>query len=100
MLQMLLRDVNERTPSDLFAEIEEILPSLPPYLQDLHNIRDVGNFAAHPNKNKHTGDVVDVEPGEAEWLLDILDKLFDFYFVQPELATKRQADWKARKSGP
>ena len=35
---------------------------------------------------------MEVEPGEAEWLLDVLEGLFDFYFVQPAiLAKKRQA---------
>jgi hypothetical protein len=39
-------------------------------------VRNVGNFAAHPIKSKSTGDVLDVEPGEAEWLLDALERLF------------------------
>lgn len=97
---MILREVVGAKPGDLFDEIEEVLPKLPPYLQDLHNIRDVGNFAVHPNKNKHTGEMVDVEPGEAEWLLDILDNLFSFYFVEPERKKKREVDWKNKKSGP
>jgi hypothetical protein len=33
-----------------------------------------------------------VEPGEAEWTLDVLEILFDFYFVQPaRLKAKRDA---------
>jgi hypothetical protein len=32
-----------------------------------------------------------VEPGEAEWNLDVLESLFDFYFVQPALHAKRKA---------
>ena len=31
------------------------------------------NFAAHPIKSMHTGEVIEVEPGEAEWLLDTLE---------------------------
>ena len=43
-------------------------------------------------KSTHTGEIMDVEPGEAEWLLDTLEGLFDFYFVQPAtLKTKREA---------
>jgi hypothetical protein len=35
---------------------------------------------------------VDVEPGEAEWLLDVIEGLFDFYFVQAAIVeTKREA---------
>jgi hypothetical protein len=34
----------------------------------------------------------DVEPQEAEWLLNVLEQLFDFYFVQPARAkAKRDA---------
>ena len=47
-------------------------------------------FAAHPIKSKSTGEVVDVEPGEAEWNLDILEQLFDFYFVQADLLRKKK----------
>jgi len=47
-------------------------------------IRNIGNFAAHPIKSKQTGQIIPVEPGEAEWNLDVLESLFDFYFVAPE----------------
>jgi hypothetical protein len=50
---------------------------------DLDALRTVGNFAAHPMKSTNTGEVVDVEPGEAEWMLDLLDDVFDQYFVGP-----------------
>jgi hypothetical protein len=46
-------------------------------------VRHIGNIAAHPIKSKNPGEIIEVEPGEAEWLLDILEGLFDFYFVQP-----------------
>ena len=55
-------------------------------------IRQVGNFAAPPLKSSASGTIVDVEEGEAEWLLDVLEDLFDFYFVAPSLAqAKRDA---------
>jgi len=31
---------------------------------------------------------VDVEPDEAEWNLNVLEQLFDFYYVQPARAKK------------
>jgi hypothetical protein len=43
-------------------------------------------------KSTNTGEVIDFEPGEAEWNLDVLESLFDFYFVQPALAAKRKAE--------
>jgi hypothetical protein len=55
-------------------------------------VRQIGNFAAHPIKSTSTGEIVDVEEGEAEWNLDVLESLFDFYFVQPAIAAKRKAD--------
>ncbi|MDR3455040.1 MAG: DUF4145 domain-containing protein [Rhodoferax sp.] len=46
-------------------------------------IRNIGNFAAHPMKDTNSGAILPVEPHEAEWNLDVLEGLFDFYFVQP-----------------
>ena len=57
---------------------------LPTYLSKLLNaVRVVGNFGAHPIPDKATGEIVDVEPGEAELNLEVLEGLFDFYYVQP-----------------
>jgi len=78
---------------DLSSEIQELLDSntLPSALADeLDVIRTVGNFAAHPIKSQSTGEVVDVEPGEAESLLDVLEELFDFYFVRPAASRRRR----------
>ncbi len=33
---------------------------------------------------------MDVEPGEAEWLLEVLEALFDFAFVQPKKLEERK----------
>jgi len=85
-LQNLIREHAGVKPGNLFDEIQEVLDSgkLPADLADaLHAVREVGNFAAHPIKSRNTGEVIDVEPGEAEWQLDTLESLFDFYFVRP-----------------
>lgn len=81
------------TPGTLDNEITQVLDSgkLPSRLADnLDALRTVGNFAAHPIKSTSTGEVVDVEDGEAEWLLDVLEDLFDFYFVLPVRAQGRR----------
>ena len=58
----------------------------------IDDVRNVGNFAAHPLKGTNTALVLDVEPGEAEWTLVVLETLFDYYFVQPaRLKAKRYA---------
>jgi Domain of unknown function (DUF4145) len=92
-LQNILRDYAKVKPQNLNKEIDEVIASnkLPTHLSsDLHAIRAVGNFAAHPTKDTSTGEIVDVEPGEAEWLLDLLEGLFDFYFVAPAETQKRR----------
>jgi len=92
-LQLLLRDEARVTHQDLFNEIQELLDrkTLPSHITDsLDAVRVIGNFAAHPIKSQSTGEIVPVEPGEAEWNLDALESLFDFYFVAP-------ARTKARK---
>ncbi len=93
-LQDLLKEKANTTKQDLADQIQEVLDSktLPTYLaESLDAVRNIGNFAAHPIKSKSTGEIVDVEPGEAEWNLDVLEGLFDFYFVQEQkLREKRE----------
>jgi len=94
-LQHLLREKVGVKPSILSNEIDEVINSktLPSDLAEaIDAIRIIGNFAAHPTKNTNTGEIVDVEVGEAEWNLDVLENLFDFYFVRPaQLAAKKTA---------
>ncbi len=92
-LQNLLRGPGGVKPQDLSKEIDAVLASkqLPGYLANsIDAVRAIGNFAAHPIKSTSSGEIVDVEPGEAEWQLDVVEGLFDFYFVQPaELQRKK-----------
>lgn len=94
-LQNLLREKAGVTKKDLSKEIQEVIDSrtLPSYLSDsIDAIRNIGNYAAHPLKSTASGEIIEVEPGEAEWALDVLEQLFDFYYVQPaKLAAKRLA---------
>jgi hypothetical protein len=63
---------------------------------DLDAVRVVGNFAAHPIKSTNTGEVVDVEPGEAEWVIEVIESLFDFYFTLPVKAEERRKALNAK----
>ena len=94
-LQNILREKAETKAKDLVDQIQEILDSgkLPSHLAEaIDGVRVIGNFASHPIKSKNTGEVIEVESGEAEWLLETLAGLFDFYFVQPaKLKEKRDA---------
>jgi len=94
-LQNLIREKEGIKKPTLSQEIDEVIETkrLPSHLSGtIDALRNLGNFAAHPIKDKNTGEIVEVEPGEAEWTLDVLEGLFDFYFVQPaELQRKRDA---------
>lgn len=92
-LQHLLREVAKVKKSDLVDEIQQVIDSgkLPSHIAEaIDAIRNIGNFAAHPIKSKSTGEIVSVEPGEAEWNLEVLESLFDFYFVQPAVLKKKK----------
>lgn len=98
-LQNLLRDTAQIKHSDLSNEIQEVLDSggLPSELADsIDHIRNIGNFAAHPIKSKNSGEVVAVELGEAEWNLDVLEELFDHYYVKPEKIRAKRAALNAK----
>jgi hypothetical protein len=76
---------------DLAGQIEEALTTLPVQIaQNVDAIRQVGNFAAHPIKSKSTGEIVEVEEGEAEWLLEVIEELFSHYYVAPARAAARR----------
>ena len=91
-LQFVLREKAGAKKKDLSDQIDEVLGDLPSELaSNVDSIRHVGNFAAHPIKSKSSGEIADVEEGEAEWLLDVLEELFDFYYVAPTQAAARRA---------
>jgi|SRR5690242_16813913 hypothetical protein len=98
-LQTLLREEAKTKAKDLVEQIQEVLDSgkLPSYLaENIDAIRNIGNFAAHPIKSTNTGEIVSVEPGEAEWTLDVLEELFDFYLIQPAKAKAKYSRSKLR----
>ena len=86
-LQHILREkAKVKIPNDLGKAIAEVVadPGVPTDISmSLDAVRNIGNFSAHPNKSMNTGEIVAVEPGEAEWCLEVIEILFDFYFVRP-----------------
>ncbi len=91
-LQAILREAGH-TQYNLEKQIEAALPNLPHYIaRDLDHLRVIGNLAAHATKSKSSGEILDVEPGEAEWSLEVLEELFDHYYVGPaQSKQKREA---------
>jgi hypothetical protein len=103
-LQNLLREEAKVKPGNLADEIQQVIDSgtLPSYLVEVIDaVRNIGNFAAHPFKSEKSGEILPVEPTEGEWNLDVLEALFDFYFVQPAIVIKKRAalDQKLKEVG-
>lgn len=77
---------------DLNTQIDNVISTLPSQLADsIDSIRVIGNFSAHPIKSTNTWEIIDVEPEETEWILDVLESLFDYYYVQPKLLEEKKA---------
>jgi hypothetical protein len=92
-LQAVLRDAGKTKGKHLSNQIREVLPALPTYIaNNLDIIRNIGNFATHEQKSTSTGTILDVESGEAEWNLEVLDALFDFYYVKPAVEAAKRAE--------
>ena len=95
LLQVILEDELKIKGNNLSKQIDKFLEldHIPSHLsKSIDAVRVVGNFAAHPNKETNTGLIVKVEPGEAEWLLEVILSLFDFVFIQPKRIEKRRKE--------
>jgi hypothetical protein len=64
---------------------------LPAYLKDaLQTLARIAKLEPGSEKSKRPEMLIEVEPGEAEWLLDVLHPLFELFFVQPAITQRRQ----------
>ena len=59
-------------------------------------VRNFGNFSAHPITDITTQQIIPVEPHEAEFCLEIVEEMFDHFYVRPALATARKAALDAK----
>ena len=98
VLQSILRDKGYWS-RDLSRQIDLVLKEpdprkgLPTDLQkNVDAIRNFGNFSAHPLNDVTTLQVIDVEPEEAEWCLELVERLFDHYYVRPAADARRLAE--------
>jgi hypothetical protein len=92
-LQNIIREKLGIKKRNLADEIQEVLDNkiFPSYISEpLDAVRNIGNFGAHPFKSTSTGEICPVEPGEAEWNLNVIESLFDFLFVQPDIIQKKK----------
>lgn len=91
-LQATIRNLLGHKGKCLSAEVEEFRQSshIPHHLKDeLDTIRILGNDAAHPAQDSHTGLIVKTDPVDARWLLRVLEDLFQYCFVAPKEYKRR-----------
>lgn len=80
---------------DLYLERE----SLPPTLHSLmHDVRGFGNIAGHAGTTAE-GELVDVEPREASYVLDVVSELLDLVYVRPVRQQEMRSRWEAKSQG-
>jgi hypothetical protein len=91
---------------DLAREVQQLLNEtdqkkvLPrPIHGTVDAIRNFGNFSAHPINDKTSLQVIDVQPQEAEWCLEILEALFEHFYVGPAAAAAKKKALDAKLNG-
>jgi hypothetical protein len=88
---------------DLAKEIDLLLneadptKALPHKLRvTVDGIRNFGNISAHPIDDKTTLQVIEVDLDEAEWCLEIIEELFEHFYVGPAAAKAKKAALDAK----
>jgi len=99
LLQWVLNEELKIKKNDLDSEIKEYEKMQgvnSEFIGLLQLLRTVGNFGAHPKKIKNTSEIVSVEKGEAELLLDIIEILFDEVFIKKKMMRQKTDAIKER----
>lgn len=89
-LQGMIRDFYGVAKGSLAKEIEAIEDKVDPVTwQSIDAVRKIGNIGAHMEKDINV--VVDVDPGEAQLLIDLIESLIDDWYVSRYERAKRHA---------
>jgi hypothetical protein len=88
-IQGMIRDFCGISKATLFAEIEELKSRVenntapngvtPETLEAIDHLRSIGNIGAHMEKDINI--IVDVDPGEAQALIELIELLFGEWYV-------------------
>lgn len=79
-LQGMIRDFWKVKGKNLFEEIKAIEEKIEPEVWEaIDSIRSLGNIGAHMEKDINI--IVDVEPDEAQLLINLLEMLFDEWYI-------------------
>ncbi len=87
LLQLVLHKELKIVKRTLEEEINELInrtdiPST--FITLLQVMRKVANFGAHPKKSTNSSEIADIEPGEADVMIDTIEQLFDYVFIKPK----------------
>ena len=86
----LLEEFAGQTQFSLTSRIDKFIdePQHPGYIREnLHHFREVADFGAHSQKDGQA-QIIDISREEAEWTLDILDSLFEYFIIAPDRSRK------------
>lgn len=87
-LQGIIRDYWKVQPDTLFNELKQIESKIPIDLMDaISAIRKIGNIGAHMEKDINL--IIDVEPHEAEMLIQLIEMLFEEWYIARYERTER-----------
>lgn len=104
MLESILKNEFQIEEHSLYDAISKFIEhdNIPFYIRDAADaIRNLGNLAAHQTFDTDTKSTVEIEKYEVEWLLDVIEALIDFAFIQPEILRERteKLNNKLKKAG-
>jgi hypothetical protein len=104
VLSDLLKDYAGYDEYTLAKQIDKFIadPHHPSNAKDnLHYLREMGDFGAHTKTDAATGEIIEVTRDEAEWTLDVVDGLFDYFIIRPtrDAARRVEMDEKLKKAG-
>jgi hypothetical protein len=99
-LQGMIRDFCGISKSRLIDEIKELRTQLDQStaakgvthesVDAIDAVRSVGNIGAHMEKDVDL--IVEIDPGEAQMLIDLIEMLFEEWYVEREKRTRRLAE--------
>lgn len=102
LLQRFLGEFVGTTEHELAAQMIEAqaASSLPSYLKEAMDVlARLAKLTIGSDKSKHPHALLPVEPGEAEWLLELVESLLDFWFVYPARLQRRKKALEASLGG-
>jgi hypothetical protein len=84
-IQGLLGDATRRLPAELHETVDVI--------------RQFGNFGAHRKNDKATLEIIEVEEGEADWCIEIAERLIEHFYELPARSKAKLDSMKAKLGG-